>query len=272
MKRGKLLSRVFLVYGILIIFGAIVAVFTVKMALAPAPPRIDPVRFSQDSIKALAILDRSPIDNLWAERLDTMPAGGIRLDVDRKIAHGRVFNDSNYLHIEAASALGIDPIDTEADAWNLKRPVVRVESCPDFYIDNLTHSLPYLVPEAEQLLHEIGHAFSDSLAARGGGCYRIKVTSILRTSSSIRRLRRRNGNAVGGSAHLYGTTFDISYSNFACDSITTPRTTEDLKMLLAEILRDFRDRGRCYVKHERKQACFHITTRPTVIDNNETHP
>lgn len=273
MKRGKLLGRVFLVYGIIIACGITVAVLTVMKVLAPPPPSVDPAQFSRDSLAALAILDRTPRHNPWTERMDSMPPGGTRLDVDRRIAHGRVFNDSNYLHIEAASALGISPIDTEEDAWNLKRPMVHLQSCEDYYIDKLTHSLPYLVPEAEQLLHEIGRAFRDSLAARGGGEYRIKVTSILRTNSSIRRLRRRNGNAVGGSAHLYGTTFDLSYSNFACDSVTTPRTTEDLKLLLAEILRDFRDRGRCYVKHERKQSCFHITTRPIAVENEiETNP
>jgi hypothetical protein len=27
------------------------------------------------------------------------------------------------------------------------------------------------------------------------------------------------------------------------------------------VLRDFREAGRCYVKYEVKQGCFHITTR-----------
>jgi prophage antirepressor-like protein len=34
-----------------------------------------------------------------------------------------------------------------------------------------------------------------------------------------------------------------------------------LKWVLSEVLRDFREAGRCYVKYEVKQGCFHLTTR-----------
>ena len=34
-----------------------------------------------------------------------------------------------------------------------------------------------------------------------------------------------------------------------------------LKAVLGEVLRDLKKQGRCYVKHEVKQACFHITAR-----------
>lgn len=262
MKRKTLFGRILIVNGAIIVAGIGVGVSATVAAFAPKAPAMTHEEFARDSLLACTILDRTPIFNPYLERLDTMPPGGVRLVVDRTIAHGREFNDSNYLHINAATRIGISPIGSEQEAWNTRRPIVRVESCRDYYIDKLTHSLPYLVPEAEAMLHDIGRSFRDSLAARGGGDYRIKVTSILRTTSSIKRLRRRNGNAVGHSAHLYGTTFDISYSNFVCDSLTTPRTTDDMKMLLAEILRQYRDAGRCYVKHERKQSCFHITTRP----------
>lgn len=117
------------------------------------------------------------------------------------------------------------------------------------------------MPKARDLLRDIGAAFNDSLAARGGGSYRVKVTSVLRTRSLVKNLRRRNRNAVDTSAHLFATTFDISYAKFICDSLTVPRTQEDLKNLLAEVVEAQRARGRCYVKYERKQACFHITAR-----------
>ena len=76
------------------------------------------------------------------------------------------------------------------------------------------------------------------------------------------RLRRVNRNATAESTHTFGTTFDISYSRFICDSDTLGRTFEDLKNLLGEVLLDFKNQGRCYVKMERRQACFHITARP----------
>ena len=263
MTRGQFFKRLLLVVATIDMAAIVAGVKTVTVATAPPPPSRSVAQISMDSLRALAILDPKEPVNPYIQHLDTMPPGGRRLAVDRTIVHGREFNDSNRYHIAAASLLGIDPIDTEADILNISRPIVKVSSNPEYYIDDLTHSLPYLVPEAEELLHDIGKAFRDSLQARGGGDYRIKVTSILRTNSSVKSLRRRNRNAIGGSAHLYGTTFDISYSNFICNSDSVPRTGEDMKMLLAEILKFFRDNDRCFVKHERKQSCFHITTRPT---------
>lgn len=137
---------------------------------------------------------------------------------------------------------------------------MEVRSDRYIYVDSLTHSFPFLVPHAASLLDEIGKRFADSLAARGGGTYRPKVTSMLRTPVTVGRLRRVNRNATVESAHQYATTFDISYSKFICDNpADTRRTFEDLKNLLAEIIFDLRSEGRCLVKHERKQACFHIT-------------
>lgn len=196
--------------------------------------------------------------------LDTMPDDGcVKMHINPIGGSlGRVFNDSNYLHIAEGKALGIDPIESYSDIWNMRRPIRHITTCREYVVDNLTHSHPYLVPEAAALLQEIGARFNDSLVARGGGCYRIKVTSVTRTDSSVKKLRRRNRNAVEESAHRYGTTFDISYSKFICDSSTSVnRTQEDLKNLLGEVLKQIRDEKRCYVKYERKQGCFHITTR-----------
>lgn len=204
-------------------------------------------------------LFRQPYD--W--KLDSMPAGGIKLHINPVGGSlAKVFNDSNYLQLEASRALGIRPINVPSDAWHTRRPLVKISSNPDFFVDELTHSMPYLVPEAADLLHEIGRNFNDSLKARGGGAYRLKVTSVLRTAATVKSLRRRNVNAVETSTHLYGTTFDISHAQFVCDNDSLPRTQEDLKNLLAEVLLDLKRDGRCYVKYERKQACFHITARP----------
>ena len=54
--------------------------------------------------------------------------------------------------------------------------------------------------------------------------------------------------------------FDITYARFS--PVTQHETRQDtLKMILAEVLRDFRENKQCYVKYERKQGCFHITVR-----------
>lgn len=213
----------------------------------------------------LALLDPSDTirsRNPYEQHFDSMPPGGIKLRINPLgMTLRRAFNDSNYLHIATAEKIGIKPVNSLRNAWEGGRKLQRLESCKAFYLDNLTHSLPYLVPKAHKLLTDIGLAFRDSLRQRGGGDYRVKVTSVLRTPRLVKRLRRRNRNAVDTSAHLYGTTFDISYAKFICDSTRTPRTQEDLKNLLGEVVDQMRRQGRCYVKYEYKQACFHITAR-----------
>lgn len=206
----------------------------------------------------------TPFDspNRYDAHFDSMPPGGWKMRVRNVGVLGRVFKDSNYVHLEAARQLGIEPITSNSDLWHLRRPLVRIKSGKHYFVDDLTHSLPFLVPEAADLLEDISRSWVDSMQARGGGHYRLKVTSVLRTPATVKKLRRRNRNAVDTSAHCFGTTFDISYAKFICDSIKPPRTQEDMKNLLAEILYDFRSQGRCYVKFERKQGCFHITARP----------
>lgn len=199
--------------------------------------------------------------NIHEAHYDSMPPGGRKIHINSVGPLRKIFNDSNYLHIETARRIGVSPVSGVADAWKAGAKLTRLNSCEAYYLDNLTHSLPYLVPEAHKLLTDIGMAFRDSLNARGGGDYRIKVTSVLRTPALVKRLRRRNRNAVDTSAHLYGTTFDISYAKFICNNPETPRTQEDMKNLLAEVVYAMREQGRCYVKYEYKQACFHITAR-----------
>lgn len=202
--------------------------------------------------------------NIWDNHLEQAPDDGcVKLPLKWTGRLSKEFSDLNHMHIEAARELGFEPITSATDIMSLRRPVVKVESCADFFVEPPTHSFPYLVPEAAGLLHEIGQRFNEALRERGGGSYRIKVTSLLRTPATVKKLSRVNRNASGHSSHAYGTTFDISYSKFICDSDDdTLRSFEDMKNLLAEILHDLREEGRCYVKYEVKQSCFHITARP----------
>lgn len=175
-----------------------------------------------------------------------------------------VFNDSNYIHWAAADSVGIVPLSGLKSHWQLRRPLVKITSCRDFFIEPLTHSVPYLVPEAADAIHEIGRRFTDSVAARGGSRYRIRITSVTRTPETVRRLRRRNVNAVDSSVHQLATTVDVSYARFIPDADNpVARSVDDLKGVLAEVLAAMRDEGKIYVKFERKQPCFHITARPS---------
>lgn len=170
------------------------------------------------------------------------------------------FNDMNAEHLAYAQKIGIKPIRATSDILRLKKPIVEVKSNDNYHIDKLSHSYAYLVPKAAELLDTIGARFNHKLSSQGGGRYKIKVTSLLRTNESVNRLKKGNVNSTGNSAHLYGTTFDISYVGFHEGALNTRRHTDgELKNLLAEVLLELREEGRCLVKYERKQGCFHIT-------------
>ncbi|MDE6555604.1 MAG: hypothetical protein K2K55_01410 [Duncaniella sp.] len=198
----------------------------------------------------------------YLDHLEDMPGNTQRIKVNYFGDMRKVFNDSNYIHWAEAEKIGIEPLTDTRSHWKLSRPITKVTSCSDFFIDELRYSRPFLVPEAAATLHEIGRRFRDTLAVRGGGDYRIKVTSLLRTPSTIRRLRRVNRNSIDSSVHKLATTFDISYASFIADSEHPARSADDLKGILGEVLRSMREEGKIYVKYERGQPCFHITARP----------
>ncbi len=217
-----------------------------------------------EAVESAIFTDRDTL-NEWNRCLPDMPEPCIAMKVTRYGTYGRTYNDSNYIHWASAESIGIVPLSDMRSHWQLSRPLVKVESCADYYVEQLNYSRPYLVPEGAAMLREIGRRFRDTLAARGGGDYRLKVTSVLRTPESVGRLRRRNGNAVDSSVHQLGTTVDISYARFIADSDRMPRSADDLKAALAEVLYAMREEGKCWVKYERKQPCFHITVRPGYV-------
>lgn len=174
----------------------------------------------------------------------------------------RDFDDLNPIQLEAAQSLGITPAKCRDDLLRIDR-LVPLKETAALKLDDLTHSVPLLVPEAVRLAQEIGAAFRYQLEADGQPLYRLIVTSVTRTAEDMDKLRRRNGNASLNSTHCYGTTLDISWQRYDKIDPEDPRTIEpeELKHLLARVLRAFHEDGRCYIKHERKQACFHITVR-----------
>lgn len=199
---------------------------------------------------------------LW-DTLGEMPDDEcVRLQVDYPGGTLRqLFADSNSRHYAEAEKIGVEPLYEGEIAVPFNGELVRVKSDSNIYVDKLRYSYPYLVPEAKQLLDEIGHRFANELKRQGGGDYRLKVTSLLRTRQSVKRLRRVNAASVDSSAHLFGTTFDISFTYFPFTGGTPHRTQEDLKNLLATVLHRVRDEGKCYIIYERKRGCFHITVR-----------
>ncbi len=176
------------------------------------------------------------------------------------------FPDSNSVQLGAARRWGVKPVKDRQDAEARKSELVYMGASPYYHVDPLRSSIPYLVPRASVLLQDIGQAFFDSLQVKGVPLHRFIVTSVLRSQADVNRLRRSNPNATEQSCHLYGTTFDIAYNRYETVSDPDgPRRREvrsdTLKFVLSEVLRDMREGGRCYVKYEVKQGCFHMTVR-----------
>jgi len=227
--------------------------------------------------------DSAEVDSLKAMKKDELSAApdtamagmaSIFFDKDGKEVKHRIFSvphfgntfpDQQDVQILAANQHGVAPVQNREEAEHSKDKLVYVGSNPFFYVDKLNNSIPYLVPKASVLLQDIGRAYFDSLQIKGIQLHKIIVTSILRTKDDVAKLRTRNGNATENSCHLYGTTFDICYNRYKqIQTKDQPRRqvqNDTLKWVFSEVLRDFRNKNRCYIKYEVHQGCFHITVR-----------
>lgn len=169
------------------------------------------------------------------------------------------FPDSQSVQIVAAQKWGVRPVKNREDAESRKKELVYVGESPYYHVDCLSSSIPYLVPRAALMLQDIGDAFFDSLYAKGLPFHQLIVTSVLRSMDDVAKLQRHNPNATEQSCHLYGTTIDICYNRY--QPLTREVRNDTLKWVLSEVLRDKRNEGRCYIKYEVKQGCFHMTVR-----------
>jgi len=180
------------------------------------------------------------------------------------------FKDLNATHLKYAKANGIKGFKSNKEFRNQigdlvdDDEMVKIETCKYYVVDKLTHSHPYLVPKAAELLEEIGKRFQKKLDEHDMPKRYYQITSLLRTGESQRGLSRSNVNATTNSSHLYGTTFDITYAKV----FTKPKLSKNAEIadgpairLLSEVIGELRKEGRCVAVTERKERCFHITVR-----------
>ncbi len=184
-------------------------------------------------------------------------------------SYSECFPDSQDVQIVAAEKNGVPPLDNRNKINELirKHKLVNISHSPYFALDDLTHSIPYLVPKAYKLVNTIGINFMDSLRSKGMPLHLPLVTSVLRTTEDVSKLQNGNKNATTNSCHCYGTTVDIAYHRYVPitgtynNSAQVSRWDDDMKRVLSEVLYDLRKQGKCYVKYEKKQGCFHLTVR-----------
>ena len=182
------------------------------------------------------------------------------------LSYSKAFPDSNDVQLSAAQDLGVSSVSNREEAENRKNELVYIAASPYYSVDRLRNSIPYLVPRAAVLLNDIGRNFFDSLYVKSIPLHKFLVTSVLRTEDDLDQLRQVNHNVSENSCHLYGTTFDIGYNRYHTvydpDGPARREVSNDtLKWVLSEVLRDLREAGRCYVKYEVRQGCFHITVK-----------
>lgn len=130
-----------------------------------------------------------------------------------------------------------------------------------YELDTMYYSYPYLTPKAVSFLEELGERFHAKLENTGLECSRFTLTSLLRTTHSVNRLRKRNRNSVKNSAHLHGTTFDVSYKTFFRDRPLTETEAEFLKYVLGKCIWEMRNEGKCWATYETWQTCFHVVVK-----------
>ncbi len=226
---------------------------------------IDAVPLSKKNASAVAANARDTVAAPISSKFFN-PDGTLAKNRIFSVPHfGNTFPDQNDVQLIAAQKWGVEPVADRAEAEKRKKELVYVGSNPYFYTERLRSSIPYLVPRASVLLQDIGRAFYDSLQMKGVPLHKIIITSVMRSKEDVSKLRSHNGNATKNSCHMYGTTVDLSYNRY--QTVQAPGeerrkvTNDTLKWILSEVLRDFREANRCYIKYEVKQGCFHLTVR-----------
>ena len=233
-----------------------------------APP---PVLTGADSARVMAGVAR--------ER-DSLQAAFNRIRVLRWREVWTLHRDKNAAQIAVAQRLGIRA-GGEAEIQRLTRAgrlVALGDSTEYWVLRNMTHSVPYVTPDARKLLVEVGRRFHARLDSAGLPRYRMKITSAMRTDESQAQLRKINANASRiVSAHEYGTTVDVSHERFAVpappDSVSPAAWALRSSMLeevgktngramqaiLGRILLEMRDQGDVMVMMEDRQTVYHFT-------------
>ncbi|MBR5635127.1 MAG: hypothetical protein IKW78_08160 [Prevotella sp.] len=261
-----------------IALGVIRAVFPNVAMTADERRTADSIRVVEDSIRVIGKTAQTDKESTPKAVVSIKKSQGSRFfnadgTESRRLilsvsSYSEAFPDAQEVQIASAHKWGVSPVLNRHEAEERKAELVYVGSNPYFFVEPLNQSIPYLVPHALVLLQDIGRNFLDSLQVKGLKSHKIIVTSVLRSQEDVGRLRRYNRNATENSCHMYGTTFDIAYNRYLPIEETAKRYSKQatvadvqLKQVLSEVLRDLRREGRCWVKYEVRQGCFHLTVR-----------
>lgn len=246
---------------------------TANETVAAAPATPPPPVTAADSAAARARLE--PAGDSLRNVFDRVP-----VLTPREVAELRF--DVNATQIATARRLGRRVAD-EAEMQRLRRDgrlVALEDSTEHWIVRRIEHGNPYLTPDAEAMLVELGRRFHARLDSAGLPRYRMRITSALRTDADQAALRRVNANASQiVSAHEFGTTLDVSHERFAVPAeplaldgaARVPELEVEMleevgqehsRVLQAELGRaiwQMREEGALHVMMEDAQPVYHMT-------------
>lgn len=235
-----------------------------RAAAAPAPP-------VEDTLAARARI---------AARADSAQAAFVKARAMTREERAGLRRDVNARQIATAQSLGVRAR-SEAEIARLRREgrLVSLDDSTRWWVlRDLDYSVPYVTPDAQSMLVEIGRRFHARLDSLGLPAYRMQVTSVLRTPEKQAELRGTNPNASRTvSAHEFGTTLDVSHVRFSApEALATTSTrmqAEEVAALeeaakkhavalqaeLGRVLAEMRAEGKLRVMMERQQPVYHMT-------------
>jgi hypothetical protein len=194
--------------------------------------------------------------------------------------------DVNAIQTAMAQRMGIRPGSDVEPLVEAGRLVLLPDTTRYWVVRELDYSVPYVTPDTEAMLAEIGERFHAKLDSLNIPRYRLEITSVLRTRENQQALRRRNPNAAAGtSAHEYGTTVDIAYRTFGppagvTQAVLDGRLSSDpqvrqlgdsllvetgrqrgaeLQAVLGRVLQEMKREGKLLVMMEQQQTVYHMT-------------
>ena len=172
--------------------------------------------------------------------------------------------------------------ETEASELISAKKLVSIDGGRYYYFYGVPVSNRYLTPSASSLLNIVGERFIGKLRTKGfSGSARFAVSSALRWSDYQTELMKNNPNAISGSTHRYGVSFDIFFDDYSIfpdfvfvENAAHARSIQSsisflagdslrrqLKSVMAECLSELQDEGALYFIFEKNQRCFHVTVR-----------
>lgn len=223
--------------------------------VAPPPPTTERTLLPETELTPQPVVESVPepaVDAPRKRRTDIQPCSVCKKTM-------RVPKNPYTAHQRAARSLPNSFFvknDVELGAGKRNGKLVEVKDGRGYRVARLTHSHPWLLPETHQLLQDMGNDFADALEGTASEGAVFRVTSVTRTDSQQRKLRRRNLNATGSqSTHSYGASFDIAFVDRMDDNASCGSPTREMERLLNR----YQNAGIIYVIPE--GGCMHITLR-----------